>query len=218
MTNKKTKKSESSLTKRRRRASQKLRRAKEALWQANNLVKPDPLAPKVGSRAFIKLQKEWYAKAQQTGFSDIEWADNPDSRHIKLPSSQGRKLIPGKQLYYAMARNFLTHFEFESKQEKAAWALHADGKSYRKIHNMLLKDYGLRKSIYWTFYYVKKTAAKCRKFNNEHPEGLLNPASQDSFASDALLRDFNLDGAHDQDSEYGIQIDQGFWENVPKSK
>ncbi len=224
------------LERRRRLLGQRKRRANEAKWQLNGLVKPDPAQPKVGTKAFEKLRKQWYGKlaaseqakvdatksdaarkrAEAAKFTDIEWADNPDSRHVKLPASRGRKLVPGKQLYYALARNYLTHHNFKYPMERVAWKMHSDGLSYRKIHDYLVANHGLTKSIYWLFYYVKKTAAKCKKFNSTHAEGLLNPANQDSFASDVLIGDFRLQSADDQDSDYGMPIDTGFWENVPK--
>lgn len=220
--------SKAQLERRRRLIAQRKRRYNEAAWQRNGLVKPDTSTAMLepGSKQFEKLRKAWYAKlaaseaskpdAEQ--FKDIEWADNPDSRHVKAPASRGRKLTPGKQLYYALGRNFLTHFRFRSLQEKTAWAMHIDGKSYRLIHEHLKTHFKLRKSIYWLFYYVKATAAKCKRFNTEHAEGLLNAGNQDSFADDVLIGDFRLQSANNEDADYGMPVDSGYWESVPKPK
>lgn len=225
------------LERRRRLIAQRKRRATEAKWAANGLVKPDASQPKPGTRAFENLRQQWYAKlaaaeqakvdrhktksgkarAEASKFTDIEWAENPDSRHIKMPASRGRKLTPGKQLYYALGRNFLTHFKFKSAQEKVAWSMHIEGKSYREILEHLKAHFGLKKSVYWIYYYVQKTGKKCKKFNSEHAEGLLNPANQDSFATDALLGDFRLQTAEPAD-DYGMPMDSGYWESVPKPR
>lgn len=203
------------------------RRAIELKYIENGLIKPDSSQPKPGTKAFERLRKQWYGKLaaseakkpESKRFVDIEWADNPDSRHVKMPASRGRKLIPGKQLYYAMGRNYLTHHKFKTGMERCAWRMHIDGLSYRSIHNHLKANYGLTKSIYWLFYYVKSTAAKCKKFNTKHAEGLLNQANADAYASDTLIGDFQLGSAIDHDTDdYGIPIDPGFWESVPKPK
>ncbi len=219
-------------------SGQKKRWATERAWVDNGLVKPDVKAPAIGTPAFERLRKQWYVKlakseqekinkirgkakreaAEANKFVDLEWAENPDSAHIKLPASRGRMLTPGKQLYYAMGRNFLTHFKFRSAMEKEAWAMHINGKGFRKIHKHLKATYGLKKSLYWVFYFVKKTAAKCKKFNTSHKEGLLNAANADSYASDVLISDFMLQSADNLDEDYGMQVDRGFWESVPKPK
>lgn len=205
------------------------RRRREAelnAYQANGLVKPDLNAPEPGTKAFNDLRKQWYAKLAQSEankpaqerFKDIEWAEDPNSRHIRLPASRGRKLTPGKQLYYAMGRNFATHGKFKTLMESTAWNMHIEGQSYRKILAHLGRKHRLRKSLYWLFYYIEDLAKRCKQFNTEHAEGLLNPANQDSFASDVLIGDFRLQTADNKDNEYGIPVDAGFWESVPKPK
>ncbi len=230
MQTKKRKRSKKKLSKqqletRRRRMAQKKRRYAEAAWERNGLVRPDEKAPKPGTKAFAKLQREWYAKLhaaeskkpEDKRYVDIEWAGNPDSPHIKQPSSRGRKLSPGKQLYYAMARNFLTHFRFKSMQEKVAWSMHTEGKSYRQILEVMKRDFGVNKSIYWIYHYVRATARKCKKFNSEHAEGLLT-GNSDGFADDALIGNFRLEESYSDGEDYGMQLDKGFWESVPKPK
>ncbi len=224
------------LTKKNRKAQALRDEAKrvESLYITNGLAKP---VPTMSAKAYNKLRKQWYAKlaqaeqakvdkapnpkarakAEASKFTDIEWAENPDSRHVKKPASRGRQLTPGKQLYYAMGRNYLTHNHFKNRQDKVAWSMHVDGKSYREILERLQADFGYNKSVYTLFYYVQSIAKRCKKFNTAHPEGLLNAANQDSFASDALLADFNLHTASNQDGEeYGLQVDAGYWESVPR--
>jgi len=211
------KKSKNDLETMRRKRAQRARRDKEKLWQKNGHVRPgtQPTA-KPGTKAFQKLQKEWYGKLAKEGFEDIEWAGNPDSPHIKQPSSRGRKLTPGKQLYFAMARNYLTHFRFRHKQEKVAWAMHTDGASYRQILDVLKRDFGIDKSIYWIYYFVQDIANKCRTWNTENSEGLLNAANSDGFADDALLADLRLEECYSDGADYELPIDAGYWQSVPK--
>lgn len=208
-----------------RATAQAARRATEAAWRSHpaHVLPGAKPAPKVNSAAFRKLQREWYGKLakaelkkpEEERFTDIEWASNPDSPHIKQPSSRGRKLTPGKQLYFAMARNYLTHFRFRHRQEKVAWSMHTEGKSYREILEVLKQEFGIDKSIYWIFYYVKDIAAKCKQWNSENPEGLNNNAGT-TFADDALLADPHMDECYSDSAEYGIPLDAGFWQSVPK--
>jgi hypothetical protein len=209
-----------------RTVAQAVRRQREAAW----LTHPEHLrpgakpAPKPGSRAYKKLQQDWYnklakaelKKPEDQRWTDIEWAENPNSPHIKKPSSRSRVLTPGKQLYYALARNFLTHFRFRHLQEKEAWSMHTDGKSYREIQTMLSTKYGIKKSIWWIYYYVQSTAKKCQEFNTNHREGLLNAANSDGFATDALLVDFSMEQVTDSEFAYDLPMDAGYWESVPK--
>ncbi len=219
--------------------AQAARRATEAaMRQHPEHLRPGAKpAPKEGTRAFKALQTAWYKKlakseadkvarapagklkeaAEAAQFIDLEWQGNPESPYIRRPASRARKLTPGKQLYFAMARNFLTHFRFRHMWQKTAWTLHTDGASYRQIHEALKKQHNCTKSIFWVFYSVKELSEKCRAWNNEHADGLLNNAGA-SFADDALLADPRLDECYSDASEYGMPIDAGFWQSVPRPK
>lgn len=182
---------------RRRKSAQRRRRREEAKWQLNGLEKPIDPKLAIGTKGFHKLQQEWYAKLVAKGHQDIEWATNPNSDFLVNPASKGRAYSPGKQLYFAMARNFLTHFRFTSRIEKRAWTMHTEGEPYRDILTALKREFGVKKSIYWLYYYVVDTKEKCFKWNKNNPEGLFY-------------------GQMDDGSEYGMQLDAGFWENIPK--
>lgn len=192
----------------------KARKANETKFAANGLVKPQKA---LGAKGFQDLQKQWYAKAAKAGFQDIEWAEDPNSPYLKSPASQARKLVPEKQLYYAMARNYLTHHKFKSRMHKVAWTMHTDGVSYRKILKHLKANFNYNKSIPTIFYFIKQIAAKCKKFNSEHREGLFNQANTDVYASDVLISDFGLTSVGPEGA-YDLPIDAGYWESVPRLK
>ncbi len=209
------------LERRRRLKAQRARRAREGEYRqkmaANGLVEP---TPHMTRRQKDQLQREWYKRlaadeaekaerAEANGreydaFTDIEWLENPNSPHIARPASRGRKYDATKMIYFACARNYLTHKRFETKMQRYAWSLHTEGESYRSILEALKAKYKISKSIYWMFYYIQDCATKCLKWNQTHPEGMLNPANQDSFAGDALI------------SNWSLQLDEGYWESVKK--
>jgi len=200
-----------------RQKAQQARRQRDRAYKTNVAPNYDPNAPKIGTPAFERLRKKWYkrlAKANkgldetdENYFNDIEYAGNPDSDYLKQPAARARPYTQGKQLYFALARNYITHARFDTKRERAAWEMHAEGATYREILNMLKRQYGVRKSIYWVFYFVQSIAEKCLKWNQTHREGMLNPANQDVFASDVLIADFGLNSV---DSEYGMKFDDSF--------
>ncbi len=175
---------------------------------------------KVHSKEFAALQQLWYSKLAKDSkhtdgpFKDIEWQTNPDSPHIKKPSSRARKLIPGKALYYALARNFSTHGKFKTPTAKKAWDMHSEGISYRRVLKQIKKSpWKYKKSLYALFYFIDDIREQCMRFNKEEPEGLC--FGEDSFADDSLIADFRLDTAVDADTEaYDLPMDSGHWQNI----
>lgn len=145
------------------------------------LVEPDKHAKlKPDSKQFQALRKKWYAKLakaesrkpEDKQWKDIEWADDPESPHIKKPASRGRQFVQGKELYYSLARNFLTHNKQWKRWEETAWRMHTEGISYRNIVLHLHKHTKCKKSVYWLFYFLAETRKRCYDFNKNDPEGL----------------------------------------------
>lgn len=146
---------------------------------------------------YAQMQKEWYAKLASEGFQDIEdpkRAEEASTQSLKRPATKARHSMGGKEAYYALCRNFLTHNNKWFKWEKPAFAAHCEGISYRNIVTLLNKHHKCNKSIYWLYYFMAKTIKRMHKFNREHPEGLLNPANADSWTDDVLLK-----ASHQQD-------------------
>lgn len=88
------------------------------------------------SPEFKKLQKEWYAKAKESGFDDIEQEDG----NLKVWSHQffkvrhNQTLFEAKQEYYRLAGQFLHSHKFADDVEKKIWEYHAtDATSIRDI-------------------------------------------------------------------------------------
>ncbi len=158
---------------------------------ASNLLKPS-------STAFRNLQAEWYSKVAaaeakklpEDAWNDIEWQPDPNSPHLKRAASKARRLTPGKEFYYAMCRNYLTHGGLKG-QQLLAWSLHTDGLSFRRILKQHRKKYRHQRSIYWMFYFIDKIKKRMYQWNSTSPEGLRDDG-RDGFASDVLLKDFGL--------------------------
>lgn len=184
----------------RNRAKKQRDKARNRRLMHKNGLQP-PTNIRVGTPEYQALQDKWYSrvseaeakKPEDERFKDIEWQENPNSPFLKQSGAKPRLLTPGKQLYYALCRNYLTHARRAlCGMDRRAWELHADGLAYRKILKTLRREYRLKKSIYWIYYYVKGIEARMYQWNRVHAEGMLNPASTDGFADDALISDFGL--------------------------
>ena len=94
------------------------------------------------TKDFTKLQKVWYKRLKQAGFTDIEYdADtlinysssklamrlNGASRDTKI------KLDALTEEYYRMAGHFIYDHTFKNEIELDIWTLHAEGLSFRDI-------------------------------------------------------------------------------------
>jgi len=180
------------------------RKAEADLYKKNGLHKPANLSKK----QLHALQKQWYKKlATETDFVDIETVDKdkPDMATLTSPNSRAKRWHPERQLYFALARNFATHGTFKRYEQylKLAWAMHAEGASYREILTVLRQKYRYKKSVYTLFYELEAVAKRCIEWNKTSPEGMLNSANYDSWADDALI------------GNWGLRLDEGFWESVP---
>ncbi len=88
------------------------------------------------------LQAEWYAKAKEAGFKDIE-----SQLTDRLSSSINQRLNPlweVKQEYYRKAGWFVYEYQFADEFDRIVWTYHAEGISVRNIVD-LLKKAGLDK-------------------------------------------------------------------------
>lgn len=114
---------------------------------------PNPKSPKQSLKA---LQKEWYKKLKDDGFTDIE----NDEDHLKFYNSQfaaqfverDSYVWEAKAEYYRMAEHFLHEYEFESELEKVIWEYHANALSYRDIAKVLKKLKLVKKTNRTTVY------------------------------------------------------------------
>lgn len=102
------------------------------------------------------LQKLWYRKLKEDGFTDIEDTNSPREYlktwhssyfvHRHTPDS-----FQAQSDYYRRASQFLYEFPFKNRRERRIWALHSEGTSMREIAdrlNILLSDGKGSKSVY----------------------------------------------------------------------
>lgn len=86
---------------------------------------------RIGSSAFLTLQRQWYAKLERTGFKDIELSGERmaelDSRNARV---RDRNAV---ESYYAMAQEYLNTGTFRPACERAIWELHSEGFSLCEI-------------------------------------------------------------------------------------
>lgn len=106
-----------------------------------------------------KIQKEWYAKLKDQGFTDIERDENTLHSYSTVFTRQQNTVHNGgwefKEAYYRMAAHFLNDHEFKTLRERVIWEYHAEGISCRNI-SKLLKDAKLSSTCYVTIFKVMK--------------------------------------------------------------
>lgn len=93
------------------------------------------------SPEFKKLQKTWNQKLKDSGFEDIE---NAQFETIKTPHSRyfysryTPEEIEESLTYYNQCMDFYWRYSsFKSNREKEIWLLYSEGKSKRKIAELL---------------------------------------------------------------------------------
>jgi hypothetical protein len=176
---------------------------------------PPPAHIKPGSKAYTQLKNKWYSKLTQAGFEDLEWHDKStgkgqNSDYLRGSAAKGRTWAPERAQFYRLLQNYLTHYQFGSMQDRYVMHRLNDGDTYRDILANCKAKYGLKRSLYWFYYYVQDLVKKMVQWNADHKEGLLNPANADSWADDALLSD--LRGTSGVlEAPNGLKLDQGWW-------
>jgi hypothetical protein len=162
------------------------------------LPTPDPNLSKT---QFAKLQKQWYSKAAESGFEDIEWVNHAtgaghDSGFLKGSLAGGKAYHPGRALYYQLATNYLVHCQnLQNKPyNKFIWKLHAEGATYDELLKQVRKKFGNAPSKYTLYYQIKELAQRCYIWNATNPEGLIVKRKEDKNAlEDRGLEDFYAD-------------------------
>lgn len=94
------------------------------------------------STSFLELKQEWYQKARDAGFEDLEaedgsLVDEHDEHYAKrlLLHSPGR--CEALAEYYTEAERGLASLVFACPEDRAIWAHHARGLSVREIAALL---------------------------------------------------------------------------------
>jgi hypothetical protein len=152
---------------------------------------------------FAKLQKQWYATLADKGFEDIEWVNHStgtghDSGFLKGSLISGKAYHPGRDLYYQLAMNYLTHCQGYIKRsayDRFIWRLHTEGATYEEIVAQVKKKFKRAPSVYTLYYSIKKIAKLCYKWNATAEEGLLKKREEDAqrIEDSALAEFYNIE-------------------------
>lgn len=173
------------------------------------------LPPPAGTKAqFIKQQNDWYAKLAADGFKDLEWIDRStglgqNSDHLKGSVLRSRAWRPEKAQFYRLLRNYATHVPQRFKVDQDIINLLSEGMSYRRILKYINLHRRYRKSLFTLFYRIQGMLEDCIAWNKSSAEGMLNPANQDSWATDVLLADMGLEM---QGGELGLPLDYSWFD------
>lgn len=94
---------------------------------------------------FKRLNKEWSKKLKKSGFKDAEDSFgnlNKWSGQALLERTERDGVsVTARVEYFRLATHFLLEHKFESRLDKRAWELHADGVSIRDIVKRLKRYY-----------------------------------------------------------------------------
>lgn len=88
------------------------------------------------TKKFKALEKKWYSKLKNDGFSDIE---RNDKRNLKTDPLENifhfydEAAFERKEEYYRLAGQFLHEHKFKSAADRLVWDLHSQGMSIRNI-------------------------------------------------------------------------------------
>jgi hypothetical protein len=150
----------------------------------------------MNKKDFKKLQDEWYKKAKESGFKDIE-TTLPDGSSSNLTKSaigaQGRKYteayIEAGQTYYSNASKFLWDNDWSNEIERKIWELHANGRSYRFIREALqpVKRMGLETITNIVNNLKTQMTAYIKKENEEYSAEV--DAAIDSYVNKAFKKE-----------------------------
>lgn len=153
---------------------------------------------KVNSKEFKKLQDEWYAKAAQAGFKDIE-KRNGDLRRPSAQLFHKNRNNTNRYDYFRLLEQYRVNghrsFRKFTQEQRACFVLHSKGYSLREISAMFKSGSGRYKKLGFSGSYVTIKRAidpvidECMRWHKESPAGLLHPGNQDIIAEEVLIRE-----------------------------
>ena len=100
------------------------------------------------TKEFAKLQKKWYSKLAEEGFSDIERQDKVGKASERLKTDVLENVMHDytveqfniKKEYYVLAGQFLYDHKFKTQTEKKIWKMHSEGIGIRDIAKILKEE------------------------------------------------------------------------------
>ncbi len=135
--------------------------------------------PKPGTRAFIKLQTEWYSKLADEGFDDIEKANFNTGEALHLMQGHslynlGRAYNPDVLHNYRRWDCFIVHNPrfAANAMHIAAAKLFAEGSTYREMSSILRAQYGRGTSVQRIFELIAKLQLRVLQWNRQDHRGL----------------------------------------------
>lgn len=154
------------------------------------------------TKEFSKLQKEWYAKLEASGFEDLEYVGHngvdASAAPLKTSSSPDQSIgnLGLTYHYYNLLSNYLTHNpRYGTIRDRTIVKLYVAGVSYRKILKssevLRLIENGKCKpfSVFIVFQTVNSFVQDALLWNKVNPEGLeyseLLDAAEDAEGGEA---------------------------------
>jgi hypothetical protein len=110
------------------------------------------------TKRFIELQKLWYSKLTQSGFSDLEHLDQKNglgeySPYLKKPLQKFNHLHPSdvseRLEYFSAAQDFSSDHDFPTILHKFIWDQYVSGVSYRNMVPIIEQNRFKSVSIFW---------------------------------------------------------------------
>lgn len=165
---------------RKKRAKLRQNKRNKAKTASKSQLNPNKvLQPLPGTAAFIKLQAQWYAKAAESGFQDLE--------HVNRDTGEGLHMLKGKSLssfklqdthatlhYYRRWSCFLAHNpkHSNSHRELDIAKMWADGATYPELVRTLKPIYKKGLSMYTIQKYLQYMDKRIERWNKLDPRGL----------------------------------------------
>jgi hypothetical protein len=135
--------------------------------------------PKVGTPEFFKLQQEWYKKAAQSGFQDIESINPQSGNSYKYLNTQSNSRLNADKIasgmhYYRRWTCFLAHNpRFSTRQIDLDMArMWAEGATWAEIKRELKPKYSKGVSDWSINKFLREMEPRVKRWNRVHKEGL----------------------------------------------
>lgn len=94
------------------------------------------------SKHLSTIEREWYSKLKESGFTDIENYNHPNRPLTSWHGFKWANILKDEkeeiEAYYSKARALLHTYKFDSETHKIIWELHSEGLSKRQIERKLI--------------------------------------------------------------------------------
>lgn len=113
--------------------------------------------PEQRGRAFLTVQRQWYAKLAETGFVDVEYGREDVPLKVACRENRGLSVLEyeSRHEYYSRAGRYLHARKWRSWTDREAWRLHSEGFGDREVARSLAR------SRRWATATVARLVADC---------------------------------------------------------